>query len=161
MEIDDKLKLSTADIINIISIIINIGLALLINYNIQKSLNNKRALKDLLIIEIKEIRTSYNDFYISLLKGNQNANDIKQWLKSMTIKINSIYPLLKKYNIDNNCFAPYTEELRDIITESNDFEKGYKCKSITFSNAFKTSIFSFQKKNDHIFIDIIQKINDN
>jgi hypothetical protein len=152
-------KLSITDIINIISILMDSSLIIYISYKFQKSINNKRTLKDILILEIKEIRQQHDEFYKSLLKGTQNAKDIKQWLKLMTIKINSISPFLKEYKIDNMCFNPYTVELREIITESDDFQRGYNYKMITFDNDFKKEIFNFHNKNNKVFLEVILKIN--
>ncbi len=144
---------------NIIAII-DIGITFYIGYIIQKNTNNKRALKDILIIEIKEIRQQYSDFYTSLLRGDKDAKEIVHWLKSMTIKINSLKPiLLDEYSISKNLFNPYILKLREIITESEDFISGYKEEKIIFKDEVKKDIFKFQQKNDRIFIKLIQEIN--
>lgn len=80
----------------------------------------------------------------------------------MNIKLNDLMELIsKRYKIEKNIFNPYQIELRNLITENEDYQNSYKSKKpIVFSNESKSSFIQFQQSNNHIFNEVIVSIND-
>lgn len=66
----------------------------------------------------------------------------------------------KQYNIDKNTLSPFQNELRDLITDNEDFVKCFQKKNIEFSSTSQSSIIKFQQDNSHLFNKIIVLINE-
>lgn len=143
-------------------IVINSVLAIWIVKTIQNRLTNKRVLKDHFIVEIKEIRAEYKSFLNCLYSNKKVAKSVIPWFKLMNIKINDILDLInEKYKIDKTILNPYQNDLRDLITENEDFIRCYESENpIDFSEISKSQIIKFQQDNNRLFNEIIVKIND-
>jgi len=160
---------SRSDIINFwytlitgLGILINSGIALYIVSNIQKNQVNKRLIKDHLISEIKDIRNDYKDLLSNLTNGVILPSSILPWFKLMNIKINDIMSLAKKkYNVETDYLKPYTDDLRDLITENKEFEAIFNSTtSVSLSNGFRMNIIAFQQKHNHLFNELVIDVND-
>lgn len=158
----DCIILNPADWIAIAGILVNSALTIWIVRTIQNRLTNKRVLKDHFIVEIKEIRSEYKCFLNKLYANKMTAQSIIPWFKLMNIKINDIIDLIsEKYRIDKTILKPYQNDLRELITENEDFIKMFKSdKPIDFSDNSKNQFIKFQQENNHLFNKIIVKIND-
>lgn len=154
--------LTTSDYINIAGIIINAVLAAWIIIKLQNKINNKRVLKDHLMSEMKSIRDEYLFFFNKLIQGEIEAKTVIPWFKLMSLKINSHLPILnKKYNIQTDCFIPFQLTLLDMVTNNRDFMIQFeKTEPVTFSAESKVIFMKFMQSNNHLFNDIIIKIND-
>jgi len=155
-------NIEVSDWISIAGIFINSALAIWIVKKIQNRLTNKRVLKDHFIAEIKEIRDEYRCFLNDLYASKKTASVIIPWFKLMNIKTNDVLELINvKYEIDKTILSPYQNNLRELITENKDFIENYnKNCPIVFSEISKTQIIKFQQDNNHLFNEIIVKIND-
>jgi len=68
---------------------------------------------------------------------------------------------LKNHSIDRKILYPYQVELRDIITEFDEYIDNYISNTnITLLPTSQLSIIQFEQRNNHIFNDIIVIIND-
>ena len=155
---DNSFQLS--DLINIISIAVNIILTLIIVYVVQKNVNNKRVLKDHYINEIKVIREEFRNHLNSLYAGKLCPKNIIPWYKLMSIKL---YDLAIDLN-DTYCsrldiFNEYQNTLRDLITESNDFNIQFNNSTLVVSPKLKNDIIKFQQNNSKTFNELIVYIN--
>lgn len=155
-------SIDLSDWISIFSVIINSLLAIWIISTVQNKLTNKRVLKDHLINELKDIRIEYRSFLNQLYSNKLRPKQITPWFKLMNIKINDLISLIEnKHKIDNKILNPYQIELRDLITELKEFIKCYKNNDlITLKEKSQNKVISFQQKNNHLFNDLIVKIND-
>jgi len=151
-----------SDWIDIASIVVNFFLAIWIVTVFQDKLNNKRVLKDHLINEVKDIRDDYRTFLNILYSNKSEPSQIAPWFKLMNIKINDILDLISKnHSIDRKILYPYQVELRDIITEFDEYIDNYISNTnITLLPTSQLSIIQFEQRNNHIFNDIIVIIND-
>ncbi len=156
------ITIEVSDWISIAGIIINSVLAVWIVKTIQNRLTNKRVLKDHFITEIKEIRTEYRCFLNDLYTSKKTAKSILPWFKLMNIKVNDVLNLInEKYKTDTTILNPYQNQLRELITENEDFISQFKNdEPIEFSEESKTQIIKFQQDNSHLFNKIIVQIND-
>jgi hypothetical protein len=99
-----------------------------------------------------------NDLYTS----KKTAKSILPWFKLMNIKVNDVLNLInEKYKTDKTILNPYQNQLRELITENEDFISQFKNdEPIEFSEESKTQIIKFQQDNSHLFNKIIVQIND-
>lgn len=155
-------SLESSDWINIIAIIINSFLALWIISKLQNSLTNKRVLKDHFINEIREIRNEYKQYLKDLYSDSISTKTIIPWFKLMNIKVNDTMMYLNsKYQIESNLLNPYQIELRELITENQEYITQFQeNNTLTLSTEFKNELFKFEQNNNKLFNEIIVNIND-
>ncbi|OFX31046.1 MAG: hypothetical protein A2X08_18270 [Bacteroidetes bacterium GWA2_32_17] len=154
---------TNANWIALVGIAVNAILAFWIVRTIQNKLTNKRVLKDHFINEVKEIRNDYKNCLNNLYLNQTNAKIVIPWFKLINIKIDDLMILIsQKYKkIDQKALNPYQNELRELITENEDFIKQYESgKQVNFSEISRNQFIKFQQKHNHLFNDIIIKIND-
>lgn len=152
-----------ADGIALFGIIVNAGLAYWIVQTIQNKLTNKRVLKDHFINEIKEIRNDYKTCLNNLYSNNAQPERIIPWFKLMNIRVNDLmFHIHQKHRIDKKKLDPYQNELRELITNNNDFINSFKFKKdkIVFSSESRSEIIKFQQTHNKLFNGIIIAIND-
>ncbi len=153
-------KLKASEIIDIISIIVNIILTWRIVYVVQNKLNNKRVLKYHYISEIKVIREEFRYHLNSLFSNNISPKNIIPWYKLMSIKLSNLsIDLYDSYNTELYVFNEYQNKLRDLITDSNDFITQFNNEKLIVSVELKNEIIKFQQINSRTFNDLIVKIN--
>lgn len=154
-------RFSISDWISIIGIIINSSLSIWLVITIQNRLTNKRVLKDHFITEIKDIRSEYKIFLNNLYSNNIRVKSVIPWFKLMNIKVIDIMRTINEiYKIDENILNPYQNELRELITENEDFISSFSLEqNIIFSDSSRTKIIEFQQKNNSLFNKLIIKIN--
>lgn len=151
-----------SDWITIFGIVVNSALAYWIVCTIQDKLTNKRVLKDHFINEIKEIRIDYKTCLNNLYTNSTNPLRVIPWFKLMNIKVDDIMTLINsKYGIKINLLEPYQNELRELITNNSDFMEQYnKAEKIVFSEDSRSQLIKFQQTHNHLFNELIIKIND-
>ena len=154
-------RVSISDWISIIGIIINSSLSIWLVITIQNRLTNQRVLKDHFITEIKDIRSEYKIFLNNLYSNNTRVKSVIPWFKLMNIKVIDIMRTINEiYKIDENILNPYQNELRELITENEDFISSFNLEqNIIFSDNSKTKIIEFQQKNNSLFNRLIIEIN--
>jgi hypothetical protein len=155
-------NLSTSDIINLIGLIVHSTLAVYIVIILQKNLANKRHLKDFLISEIKDLRFEYKKFFNELCSGNLRAKKIIPWLKLLNIKsYNTLNIINKKYKVEKNYLNSYQVELRELVTELDEFNSNYNGnKKLALKEESFSKLIKFQQENSSKFSSIIIMINE-
>lgn len=154
--------LETGDIISIIGVLVNSFLAIWIVKTLQNNLANKRYLKDHLIQEIKDLRNEYKKFLSELYLGKLKPKQILPWFKLMNIKIQDIMELInQKYDLDKDTLRNYQVELRNIVTEQDEFNENFK-DNLCFvpKESSLNDLLKFQQKNNSKFNQLIIDIND-
>ena len=151
----------TSNWIDLIGIIVNAALAYWIVRTIQNKLTNKRVLKDHFINEIKDIRAEYKGCLNNLYSNNTHPQRIIPWFKLMNIRVADLMALIKeKYKIDEKKLEPYQNELRELITNNNDFINQFRNDKVVFSEASRSELIKFQQTHNKLFNEIIIEIND-
>lgn len=154
--------LNTSDYISVVGIIVNSLLAIWIVRTLQSNLANKRYLKDHLIQEIKNLRNEYSKFLNELNSGNMKPQKVAPWFKLMNIKVHDTMELVnEKYKIDKDLLKNYQVELRDLVTEFEEFNTNYRknC-NIQLGSQSLRHLIQFQQKNQSKFNKLIININD-
>ncbi|TND09852.1 MAG: hypothetical protein FD123_780 [Bacteroidetes bacterium] len=155
-------RLEPSDWIEIFGILINAGLAIWIVITIQNRLTNKRVLKDYFISEVKDLRNEYKICLSNLYTGKTYPKSVTPWFKLMNIKVNDLMKILQEqYKIDKDILKPYQNDLRELITEDENFIKQFKNdKPIEFNDSSKNSFMKFQQQNNSLFNKLIISINE-
>jgi len=112
----------TSDIINIISIFVNIGIAVFVAYFIQNKITNNRYVKEYIISVINSTSIDYELLLKNIRNGNLNRKEINQEFKYFSMKFTSldttVNDFLKK---NNNIFQPLNRNIHRSITNSVEF----------------------------------------
>lgn len=154
-------SLAAADWIALLGVAVNAGLAYWIVRTIQNKLTNKRVLKDHFINEIKDIRAEYKGCFDNLYSNNTHPQRIIPWFKLMNIRVADLMALIKeKYKIDEKKLDPYQNELRELITNNNDFITQFRNIKVDFSEESRIELIKFQQRHNKLFNEIIIAIND-
>ena len=146
--------------IDVIAIIANVLLTIWIVLVIQDRSNNKRILKDYYINEIKELKNDYKVYLTNLYLCKVSPKNIIPWFKLMNIKVTDIMDEINCiYKIDKNTLNPYQNELRDLLTDNEDFNNQFNDEKLNLSTTSKNSLIKFQQEKNKLFNQIILKIN--
>lgn len=150
----------TGNYIDIIAIIVNVILTIWIVIVLQNRSNNKRILKDHYINEIKELKNDYKSFLTNLYNCKVSPKNIIPWFKLMNIKVTDIMEEINWiYKIDKDKLNPYQNELRDLLTDNEDFNNQFNNEKLYLSTISKNSLIKFQQDRNKLFNQIILKIN--
>ena len=153
--------ITTPNWIDIGGIVIDAFLAWWIVRTIQNKLTNKRVLKDHFICEVKDIRLEYKNFVSDLYANKMVPSTIIPWFKLMNIKVSNLMELLNQiYKIDIAKLSPYQNDLRELITENEDFINCYKTDKLNLSEESRKQFIQCQQKHYHLFNEVIIAIND-
>lgn len=154
--------LEASDWIDIIGIVVNACLGLWIVHTIQSRATNRRVLKDHFIAEVKNIREEYKKLLSKLYGSSVPPKTIVPWFKLMNLKTYDLQNILEqRYKIPKKLLEPYQIELRELITESNDFISQFNNGTLlVLSSDLQNKLIRFQQSYDYVFNHIITKIND-
>lgn len=148
-------------IVNIISVIVNTFIAVWVVRILQNKLTNNRTLKDHFINEVKEIRSEYRTFLNNLYSNSTNPKQLLAWFKLMNIKVGDLISTMSpRYNIPKDFLYPYQNDLRELVTNSDDFERCFRDNILSLTEVTKIELTRFQQENQRLFNDLIIKIND-
>lgn len=135
--------LTTSDWIAVFNILITSVIGVWIGVSVQKNLTTNRAVKEYFINENKDIKERYNKFMNDLYTNHLSSEKIKEWFKIMTIKINTFEGFIKnEYQLKPEILSIHND-LKYMITATEDFNTQYKKEFIVFSNNTKNDILLF------------------
>lgn len=145
------------NIISILEVCVNIGLALFIANRIQQRVNNKRALNDFLIAEINDVKQNYKIFFSKLYKNKCNSLSINEWFKIMTMRIEILNesPEFKGMNK----ILEIHNSMRNIITCSESFNNQFNNEYFELSHELKHNLISENKKLMLEIFNCIKEVN--
>lgn len=153
--------IATADWINIVSVLVNIGIAIWITHILQNKFTNNRTLKDHFINEIKDVRTEYKGFMNRLYSNSTKPKELLPWFKLMNIRVKDLVMLMNsRYEVAEDFLNPYQNELRELITESRDFNRCYRSNQLILTDDLKRDLMRFQQEHQRLFNKLIIMIND-
>lgn len=154
--------LTSSDWISIAGILVELLLAVWIIKKIEEKSASKRALKDLLISEIKDIREDYRLFFSELINDDLDVKLIIPNFKSRNIRNTNLLQLLKqqKYITSESVLNTYMFDLLQIITDSDDFAESLRSGGkLKVSKELINEINKFRSNNVKIFSDLIISVN--
>ena len=99
-------------------------------------------------------------FIIDLINGDIYPKNIIPWHKLMNIKVNDVmYDLENTYKINKTSLKPYQIELRELITDNEDFIEQFNSEKLVLNHNSINLIIKFQQNHNKLFSDLIIKIN--
>lgn len=150
-----------AEIISIIEIFVNVGLAIWLASFIQKQQLNSRTLKD---YYIKEIDKSHEEIskYLDGLEDPINPQEVSKWFISCVARINNISKAIDaRYNLDCNILVRNLISLQSIVESDVDFITSNRLNlSTSLTSHTIDEIRDFRANKVQIFHDCVAKIND-
>ncbi|MBC6409926.1 MAG: hypothetical protein GDA42_05625 [Ekhidna sp.] len=119
-------------------------------------------IKDYLIAEIKDLKAEYGKFLSELYSGKSKPKRITPWFKLMNIKVQDTMEIVsKKYRIDKEILKNYQIELRNFITDLEEFKSSYKDnKMVVLKEDSMVELMKFHQNNNFKFSSLIIKINE-
>lgn len=161
-EIAETSSWEYGDTINLIGLIVNFILGIIIVVVIQKRETDRRVLNDHLIEEVKDLRNDYRIFFQRLEKGIK-PQEIASWFKLTNIKSNDLLDLIaiKNPSIQTNYLKPFQKELKDIISDSKEYEENYfPNNKFKLKSATVVKVQRFRQQHDSLFNQLIVQINE-
>lgn len=134
-----------SDVIAILDIIITIVIAVWIGVFIQRNFTTVRAVKEYFISENQEIRNNYNTFLDGLYTGNAKANQVQEWFKIMTMRIDIYEDFLKKEFSVHPKMSKHHTRIKILITGSDELNENYKSDSFTLLTPTKMDLHKIHK----------------
>jgi hypothetical protein len=153
-------SLDISNWIDIIGIGINAVLGIVIVLIVSSRVSNKRALKDYFINEIKDVRDCYRKFLNELLGGRCDFNITNNWFQVMNMRLTDLERVLNESY--SNLKLPTKElnqELRDLLTSSDDFNNSFNKPSISINQLLKQAIYKKHSEISTSLIKTVVKIN--
>lgn len=113
---------SISDIIDVVSIFVNIGIAVFVAYFIQNKITNNRYVKEYIIGIINTTSSEYEIFLKEIRNGKLNKKEINQEFKYFSIKFTSLDTTINNFlKGSNNNFQPLNRNIHRTITNSLEF----------------------------------------
>lgn len=155
-------SLDFSDYIEIFGIVVNSFLAIWIVKTIQSKLTNKRVLKDHFISEIIELRIDYNSYIKDCFDKKVLPKDIPRKFKLIhTKKTHLMKDVMELYKISCPDLDIYHDELREIITNSSEYNANYRSNTpVAFTHNTKRQIELIQSTHYGLFNKLIRFVND-
>lgn len=157
-----KISLDFSDFIEIAGIVVNFFLAIWIVKTIQNKLTNKRVLKDHFICEIKELRVEYSEYIKKCYAGNLVPQDTLRWFKIVNIKATHLMNDVEElYKINCPELTLFHNDLRDAITNSNEYSQNFRANNpVSFNARTKRTIDLIQLAHYGLFNKLVRHVND-
>lgn len=149
-------------LVDLFGIFVTTSVSIWIVKTIQKRLNNERSTKDYFIGEVSVIQNEYRNLLSSVMSSKESPKMLKVKFNNLNTKVNSLMKLLAtKYKIQENLLAEYQTHLPMIIEDDRGYTNVYRQDSrFTLTRETINAIYKLDRENNHIFYDIIVKIND-
>lgn len=153
-------SLQASDWIEITSILVNATIGIILAVIVSKRISNKRALKDYFISEIKDIRDHYRKFLIDLFGSKCSFNSTNSWFQVMNMRLMNLEKTLQE-NKRNFSFTTkeLNHDLRNLITDHEDFNNSYNKPSVVISQVHKQEIIKKHSEISMALMETIVKIN--
>lgn len=148
--------LQASDWIEISSIVVNASIGIILAVIVSKRISNKRALKDYFISEIKDIRDNYRKFLNDFFSQKYTFNSTNSWFQVMNMRLINLEKALNEFNTKIKFEAKnLNHDLRDIITDHEDFNNSYSKEHVSINQAHKQEIV---KKHSEISLALMRSI---
>lgn len=153
-------KLGTVEWISIIDITTFIA-GTVVGWYIHRRITNGRLQKEHLAKEIKNIQKEYAATLNDLFTDSFRPQTALIWFRLINIQVRNIMKQLKEdYGIDADKLSPYQQDLRELITNSPEFNTQYTAIGmLKISERLRGELLSFQSAHSHLFNEIIRDIN--
>lgn len=128
---------------------------------VQRSVTDKRTLKDLLIADVRKIEADYRDWLGHIHDGNMRTSRVLSGFKLLNMRIdNLMISIPSEFSIDKKKLLPYQQLLPVMITDSQEFIDQHGVdKPFQLSERLKSELITFQVVSGRLFMELIIQIN--
>lgn len=151
-----------SDIISLIEIGVNILLALLIGYFIQRNQINSRTLKDYYIQEIAKLHDEIIQYLNTLDSSSIEPQIVTSWFRTRGAKANNLGEAIeKRYKVSCATLIQDLITLQGEVENDPNFSANYLTNTPTrLTNLTNININDYTGNNAKIFHELIGKVND-
>ena len=150
----------TSDIINAISIFVNIGIAVFVAFFIQNKITNSRYVKEYYISQLEATRNDYDLLLKSIRDSKLNRNEILKEFKYFSMKITELdYSLTTQLKLNNATLQTKNRAIHVLITNSVEFNATTTNSKVKLSNSTLNQLLDNQKEINRLMTSLVFSIN--
>lgn len=149
-----------ADIINVISIVVNIGIAVIVGFFIQNKITNSRYVKEYYISQLESTRNDYDLLLKNIRDNRLNRNEIVKEFKYFSMKITELdYSLTNKLKIKNATLQAKNRLIHILITNSNEYNTSITNSKVKLNISTLNQLLDNQKEISRMFTNLVFAVN--
>lgn len=149
-------KVTFGDLISILTLIVTVWIA----YTVQTNLTKSRFIREHFIENTARIHDNYISFFNKLYNGTLTAKEIKDWLKSMSLRVKSLEAFIAGYyKISGGRLSELHAGFQQFITAEDEFNNQYNSDAVVFSSDVKAKLLKYQGDLSDGFTHRIIEIN--
>lgn len=150
----------TSDIINAISIVVNIGIAVFVAFFIQNKITNSRYVKEYYISQLEATRIEYDLLLKSIRDNKLNRNEILKEFKYFSMKITELdYSLKNQLKLDNANLQNKNRAIHVLITNSLEFNTTTTNSKVKLGNSTLNQLLDNHKEISRLITTLVFAIN--
>jgi hypothetical protein len=150
----------TSDIINAISIIVNIGIAVFVAFFIQNKITNSRYVKEYYISQLEATRIDYDLLLKNIRDNKLNRNEILKEFKYFSMKFTELdYSLTTQLKLKNALLQSKNRSIHVLITNSPEFNSTITNSKVKLNNSTLNQLLDNQKVINRLITSIVFSVN--
>lgn len=149
-----------ADQINVISIIVNIGIAVSVAYFLQNKMTNNRYIKEFFINQLETTRNEYDLFLKSIRDNKLNRIEINKEFKYFSVKIIALDNSLKsKFKLKHINLQLKNRSIHRLITNSAEYNTTITNAKVKLNNTSLNLLLNNQSEIGVMITDLVFLVN--
>jgi hypothetical protein len=150
----------TADIINIVAIIVNIALAISITYYLPKKITTNRYVTEYFISQLETIRNDYDILIKQIKKGELETHEINKEFKYFSMKLQDLDFFLKNnLKLKNIDLQIKNRVIHRLITGCPDFNNTISGTKVTIGTSTTVRLMNLHKDINHYITETVICVN--
>lgn len=148
--------------LDILSIVVTAVVSIWIVKTVQKKINNQRSLKDYLISELSVTQNEYRELLSNIGKGKASPKLLRVEFRKLSNRLGDLMCIINvRYGAIPSFMNCYQSELPMIIQDDKNYMNVYRNDSkFTLTPQTTDELCKFEKKNGHLFYDLVITINE-
>ena len=122
-----------------------IGIAVWISIFVNRNFTTLRAVKGYFITEYQGIRDQYNFFLETVYNNKFKPNEVQEWFKIMTMRIDVFEEYLKKEFKVHPKLLKHHNKIKVLITGSEELNANYKSETFALLTETRTELHKIHK----------------
>jgi len=149
-----------SDIINIIAIIVNIGLAISITYYLPRKITSNRYVTEYFISQLETTRNEYDLFLKDIKKGNLQTQDINKEFKYFSMKLQDLdFFLAGNIKLKNVDLQAKNRSIHRLVTGCSDYNNTVAGRNVILKTLTTVRLMNLHMEINHYITEIVISIN--